>query len=201
MNTRYLLYAALWLLLGCPMAASQALWAPTASGVSVETIKPMLSLGPHAQTSFLSTATFLSVRSPLSSEVRVVTEVPIAHLGMSYSWLGQAHSESSTGLGNPYLGVEYTPLGSGIVVEAGLRAPLASRTEAAMLLGMLADPDRMEAFTPDYASATLAANVMHANGDGIRFRGRVAPTVLYYTHEQYGSGAQRWPDTREIVVS
>jgi hypothetical protein len=90
------------------------------------------------------------------------------------------------GVGNPYLGAEYA-VSPGVVVEGGVRLPLASRDDGAVAfftsdgVGYLADVERPEAFLPDVASATVGVTAQRSVAPGVDVRVELAPTLMYDT--------------------
>lgn len=180
-------------------ATAQPLWVGTTdeAAVALEILRPAFEEGEGL--SFLTTTVFLSARVPVSNGIRFVGELPLAHYG--YSDPSSAFSASDTGVGNPYLGVEFATATPGFTGEAGVRLPLAREGSEALLVGALAEFDRFEAFTPDYASVLLGWNYAHTNADGLRLHLRVAPSVSIYTGRQAARVWAMYPNEMELMLA
>jgi hypothetical protein len=201
---RYALTIALLTL--APTAASQSFWLDTGrdASLALEVLKPSFDaemLGPETKVSFLTSATFLSARAPLSPRVRIAFDLPIAHYRFRASYQGHAFDESDTAIGNPYLGLEHTARSVPLMTEIGVRLPLAPKTNGAVGVGALTDFDRLEAFMPENATISLAANYFHENADGLRFRARVGPSVALYTGRRVEYAGRHYPDAAELFLN
>lgn len=96
--------------------------------------------------SFPSPMLYGGVRWPVSSTLGVVAEVPLA--------LFASEGFSATLLGNPYVGIDHTPVAaSGLVGRLGARLPVATESGDfngfAQVLAALGDYDRFEAWVED----------------------------------------------------
>ena len=124
---------------------------------------------------FLTSALFLSGRVAVADNLRLVGELPVAHLSIDSDF----GDETNTALGNPYLGLEVDLINSLLWGEVGLRAPLASGDDVALEPGLFADADRFEAFVPDALSVIAMGNIrlQSASGIGVRLRGGASLVV------------------------
>src|SRR5687768_13330965 len=113
---------------------------------------------------------------PIGDDLAFVGELPVATMSVDEGFL--FGNETSTMIGNPYLGFETREVGDGGWFELGLRPPLASEEEFAFLAGMAADVDRWEAFLPNAFFVRAAAHWRDdPREDGIGADLRVAPAV------------------------
>lgn len=131
----------------------------------------------------ISTSTwigFLSVRMPLSDQLRFAGEMPFAHSSFESSLFFPGESQNT--IGNPYLGLEIGRQGSPFFAEIGARAPLASEgNSGAALAGIITDFDRFEAFMPNTVPITGMLNYYHKDPSGFALRLRGGPSLLLYT--------------------
>jgi hypothetical protein len=91
-------------------------------------------------------------------------------------------SESSSSIGNPYLGVQLQK--NWFTVDVGGRAPLASNEEAATFLGLFTDLDRFEAFIPDGATVSAVARAETITSMGFGVAGFGGPAYMIYTGDE-----------------
>jgi hypothetical protein len=103
-----------------------------------------------------------------------VGELPYSH--------GQFDNGGATGgegsIGNPYLGIEYAPKPSGLLVELGARVPLASDEKLVpFLVGYFTDVEREEAFWPNQVTVRLGLHYHRAANETspIAYDVRVTP--------------------------
>ena len=137
-----LTFAALGML--APSAHAQSIWLDRTNPktIHLELAKPMF--GGGVDEGFFTFAGFLTARLPASEGLDIVGELPMATLS------SDDNGESSTMIGNPYLGIETVPAGGhGGRFEFGVRPPLASEDEFAVFAGLAADANRWEAFFPN----------------------------------------------------
>lgn len=137
--------------------------------LSVEALKPDLN---GTDETFFSSALFLSGRTPLSPKFHLTADLPVSHFGFDSDIGGTDDSE--TGIGNPYVGLEYGEIGAPLYGEFGVRIPLASDDNAGLVSGMSSDLDRWEAFFGDVLSFNGAANYIYQlpnSGLSVRLRG------------------------------
>lgn len=139
-------------------------------------------------------ALFLSLRAPLSSQLRFVSELPFVHANFeSGSFFFDSGSQNS--IGNPYLGLEIGRQNSPVSVfgEIGARAPMASEDNfGAALVGLVTDSDRLEAFLPNTLPITGALNFHLKEASGFTLRLRGGPSLLIYTEADEGDDDSDW---------
>lgn len=104
---------------------------------------------------------FLSGKVPVGNgSCSVVLELPYVHGDI----LGAFQPAGS--IGNPYVGLEYRPGRTGLLLEAGARLPLMSDEEfLPFLIGSLTDVDRAEAFVPDQVPVRIGLHYHHGPED------------------------------------
>lgn len=131
--------------------------------------------------SFPSTFWFVSGRLPLTSDLRAVADIPFAFSRIRFA--EGSPRESSSVLGNPFLGVEY--LRWGLVMETGLRVPLNTIDEGttADLTGGLGDFQRGEAFSDDVVPVSGAVTYVYGLPGGATLQGRTGVVGLFTTDE------------------
>ena len=109
-------------------------------GFALDLLHPEFS---GAGRSLASVAAYMSIRGVVGT-TQVLFELPFAHQDTPFSG-------SSTIVGNPYVGAVFGGA-NGLGGAVGARLPVASLTDEATELGMLADASRVEAFRPATAS-------------------------------------------------
>jgi hypothetical protein len=157
-----------------PAARAQSAWLDrsTAKSLHVEFAKPQID---GLDEGFFSFAGFFTARLSAGDGLAFVGELPMARLSSDEGLLGE---ESSTMVGNVYLGLESRPdEGSGGWFELGVRPPTAGE-EFAFLLGAAADVDRWEAFFPEVTTLRAAGHWRRApRAGGVGVDLHVAPAV------------------------
>lgn len=154
--------------------SAQSIWVSRRGepSITLETQKPMFEGGGGM---FITSASFLSLRAPVSGKVNVVADIPLSIAGYG--------SQSSATLGNPLLGVELGGPTSPHFVEFGVRLPLArefGKDDFATGIGLLTDFDRFEAFLPDAITVYGMVNYVYRvkTLPGLSIRLRAGPTLL-----------------------
>jgi hypothetical protein len=174
-----LTFAALGML--APSAHAQSIWLDRTvpRSIHLELAKPMLETDADG---FLTFNTYLSTRLPLGRSLSFVGELPVAMLEIESSFF---EDETSTAFGNPYVGIESHVNGeSGGWFEFGVRVPLASEEEEAVVTGIIADVDRWEAFFPNAVFVRGAAHWrLHPRPGGVGADFRFAP-ILWIPEEE-----------------
>ena len=181
-------------------AVAQPLWTaqPAGASVSVEWIKPDFAVGG---TTFLSSAAFFSGRFVFAQRVRLIGELPVAHLGIDRIE-GQ---ETFTDVGNPYVGFELLIPNAPVWIEAGARASLVDDDDQAGVAGVAADFDRLEAFLTDVVSVQALGNYRYRR-ESFSVRVRLGPSVLFNTMRNDSEdvfllyAGQGWYDTGAVRV-
>lgn len=139
-------------------ARAQRLWLPAepSRNVGFEIGKGFFRSGTSIDfASFIVTA---QARIPVNDKVAVTAAIPLSRLSETSSFTG-ATTVTSTAIGNPWLGIEVAA-SPGLVVEAGIRPGVASDAkEDALLLGVLDDFDRFEAWLPKVTSMRAIAHI------------------------------------------
>jgi hypothetical protein len=181
MVRRFLLLAACLILVAVP-ASAQSVWLDREHRPSVlgEVLFPNFE---GDGTEFPTWAWFVAGKLPVGSGTSVVLELPYAH-----GDIGDGSGSSAGSIGNPYVGFDYQPKPSGLVLEGGLRLPLQSDEEfLPILVGLAADVDRWEAFWPEVVPVRIGIHYHHApsgTNAPIAWDLRVAPTVWIPTEDQ-----------------
>jgi hypothetical protein len=129
---------------------------------------------------FPTAAWYAAARLPLGKPTMFVFELPYSH--------GDIEGESESSIGNPYLGIEYAPKPSGLLLEFGGRIPLASDDKLLpFVVGYLTDVERQEAFVPDQVTVRLGLHYHHAAqpASRIAYDFRFVPSVWAKTSDQF----------------
>lgn len=176
---------------GAMPAQAQSVWLPVSPGpsLSLEGYKPILPQGNDAFTAATS-AFFLSGRMPIGGKLMASAELPFAHAGVKLSKFGGTGTESSTTLGNPYLGVETASAASPLTADLGIRVPLRKSREdeaAAATVGLLSDFDRWEAFAVDLLAIGGHVGVRTQPASGVSLHARGGPILWINTAKESGN--------------
>jgi hypothetical protein len=169
------------LVLAAP-ASAQSVWLDREHRPSVlaEVLFPTFD---DSETNFPTWTWFLTGKLPTGSG-SVVLELPYAHGDFGTD----PFSVSEGSVGNPYLGYEYRPHPDGLLLEAGVRLPLASDSKfAPFITGYFSDVDRQEAFVPDIVPVRLGLHYHHAPGVAtpISWDLRFVPSVWIMTDDTF----------------
>jgi hypothetical protein len=165
-------------LIAGPAAAQSSLVAPAPEqGIWLEASRPHFK---DLEVTIPTSIWFLGGRMVLNEQFRLIADVPLAHAG--FDGAGALGSETSTVIGNPYLGVEYVAIPR-VSLELGLRAPLTTADETSMAdaIGFLAEPQRGEAFIQDAVPISAAVTLDQPVADAASLRARVGFTSAFYT--------------------
>lgn len=185
--TRVPLLAAAALALPLAPVQAQSIWLPATRGpsVSIEALKPILTEGNDAWTT-ATTAFFLSGRIPVAESAALIAELPVAHAGFKRSVYGGSGTESSTVIGNPYVGIEFGGTASGVTADLGAHIPIRKDEDGDMAgsVGLMADVDRMEAYFVDVLAVGGHLGVRHSDASGLFVRARGGPTAFIYTGDR-----------------
>ena len=150
---------------------------PGRYGVSVEAMRPELKAIDGITDSNGATM-FLSGHAELKPGARLQIEIPFVYSKLTEN----GASESSSSIGNPYLGLQLQK--KWLTVNVGGRAPLASTGEFAPFVGMVTDLDRFEAFIPDMGTLTGVARVEGITSAGFAVAGFGGPAYMIYTGDE-----------------
>lgn len=146
--------------------------------VFLEFMKPSFDPNFYDSTEFITSATFLSVRWPVTERLFIVAELP-----MSYADFKDNYSLVNEGtLGNLYAGVEVYWQNSPIFLDIGMRIPNAPNPDenkgTAAVVGMFSDyVDRQEAFISQTLPITGMLNYRSGDTSGLNFRLRGGPSL------------------------
>ena len=155
-----------------PAASAQSAWLDreVPKSIHLELAKPQLS---GIDDGFFTFAGFLTARLPAGEKLAFVGELPMATVSVDEGIFGE---ESSTVIGNVYLGIE-TRHPEGGWFELGVRPPTAGE-EPAALFGVITDADRWEAFFPNAVYIRAAGHWRNPPRDGgVGVDLHVAPVV------------------------
>ena len=213
--------AALVGLLTSAASAQQPGWAPPPPGrvVAFEVIKPTdvralqvfdedgIYIG-DVRSGPLTSALALSARLPVGGGLVAEVQLPVsvvdydgsASLTVDSGAGGGAPTSTEVGVGNPYVGVTWTPWtgATAVAVSGGVRLPLAGGDVFGGGAGdawLLAVPEQREAFLADLASVRAALRVRQQAGPVV-VDVRLAPVVGVTTEEYEITVSPREPDVR-----
>lgn len=152
--------------LAAPVAAGQTIWSRPyePNQIAVEAIAPT----PLTE---VSGAAFFTGTHSFTDHVELVAELPIAR---------SAASGSSTALGNPYVGLGLSSTSAPVLVEVGLRLPVASSAPA-LHSGAAADVGRTRAFRSDEVSLSALFNGRLPTGRSSTLRLRAGATYASFS--------------------
>jgi hypothetical protein len=176
MRTRFLAAAvSLALLLPLSSASAQTVWPPPyrPNQISVEGVAPVFS---DESVAFPSGGGYLTLTRSITENVELVGELPAAR----YAADTDSGSVSQTTLGNPYLGLGLTSRDVPLLVEVGVRLPVASGNAAA-LAGRLSDAGRTQAFLPETELLSGFANTRLEFGDDSSLRLRAGLSLSAFS--------------------
>jgi len=192
--------AVLCALVPAQASSAQSLWSkPYAPNqIALEVLQPSLDAAPGEDLSVLTGAATLWGSHLLTDRTTLVVGLPTAR----YASEGDSSAPRSVTehqIGNPYVGLGVSSTRVPLLVELGLRLPLAPDRPAAARAGMSADLAHREAFAPDLFSTQALLNTRWelTRMAGFRFRG--GPLLTVPTQEARGTtelfvryGVQGW---------
>ena len=208
-STVRFLVAAAWLALALvPASRAQSLWSTpyVPNQITLEVLQPTLQSAPTEDISLLTGASTLWGSYLLTDRTTVVVGMPVAR------YRSTLESEPSTDvaetqIGNPYVGVGMSSTRVPLLVELGVRLPLAPDASATTRAGQATDLVHREAFTPNLFSAQIIANARWnwTRRFGLRFRS--GPLLTTPTQDAPGTtevyaryGVQAWQEGDRIVA-
>lgn len=162
---------------------AQSIWLDRSQDKSIglEVMRPNFSAEEGDEVSGL--LLFLSLRAPMTPQFRFVGELPFVRSSYESNFFFTRSGSQST-VGNPYLGFEIGQRGTPFLGEFGIRLPAASEDKfGAVLMGIVSDYDRLEAFIPNTVSITGMLNYCHREASGFALRLRGGPSLLLNTDE------------------
>lgn len=195
-----------------PQAAAQGVAAPYPNiglesegktSASIEWMKPSFDGGDGL--TFMTSATLISAQYQVAPAIAVAARLPVTHMGFSEETIG----ESSTSIGNVYLGARYARPMSNSQIDFGLYLPTSGDDGlfGSNWVGYTADFDRVEAYMMD----TFGIQGMYSHAatvqDAFRVEGTVGPSFLIYTSDVSDKtdllahyGVRGWYDARPVSI-
>ncbi len=127
-----------------------------------------------------STIWTISGRLPVVSRLGATVEIPFSYASLDFA----GASETSSVLGNPYVGLDFMPA-QRVSVEIGTRLPLNTVDEASIAdaIAVVADPFRLEAFLDDHIPVQAVATYSQPIPCGFGLRVRAGVVTLMYTSD------------------
>jgi hypothetical protein len=191
-----------------PASQAQSLWSTpyVPDQIALEVLQPTLQSAPSEDISVLTSASTLWGSYLVTDRVTVVAGMPIAHY-QSTQVDEPPTDVTETQIGNPYVGVGVSSTRVPLLVELGVRLPLASDASLATRAGQATDLAHREAFAPDQFAAQIIANTRWdwTRRFGFRFRG--GPLLTTPTQDAPGTteayaryGVQAWKEGDRLVA-
>lgn len=204
MRSKYLTIGLFLTLLAAP-AAAQSYWMDAGKDeFSLELMRPMLAEDELTTTSL---SLFAAGKFAVRENVAVAFDLPFVRARQDIT-----DAQSSSSIGNPYVGVEWGLPQYSLHLTGGARLP-AAKFEFDRLLGqsfgILSTVDRMEAFMPETASLLTSAHVTRSLAPAIHVAARLGLNMALYTETEDGDdssdlftlyGAQGWYETGAVRV-
>lgn len=173
-RTRFLFIGLAMIAAAGPLSSQTvSLTRPGRYSVALEAARPQLTFGDE-RVGATSGAFFLSGHAAVGARANLIVELPFAHAQVD-GFL----SESSSTLGNPYVGLQV--IRDRVRFDFGGRLPVADDDEFASFIGVAAELERMEAFLPDVASLSGALRIETGPANGMNFAVFVGPSLLVFT--------------------
>lgn len=110
---------------------------------------------------------FVYANIVLAHDVNLQVDLPVSRLG-----------NSDTGIGNPYLGIEFSVPDKNLKFDLGVRLP-AFDFSLASGLGVVLQPHRVGTFWPDGVTITVNADYRYGTGPGFFFRVGGGPVLIF----------------------
>ena len=205
---RAALLAILLLLVLATGTRAQSLWSTpyVPNQITLEVLQPTLQSAPAEDISVLTSAGTLWGSHLLSDRTTVVVGLPVAHYQSTVA--GDPSSEvTKTQIGNPYVGLGLSSTRVPLLVELGVRLPLAPDASAATRAGQATDLVHREAFAPKLLSAQIIANARWGWTRRFGFRFRGGPLLTTPTQDAPGTtevytryGVQGWFEGDRLVT-
>jgi hypothetical protein len=173
-------------------------WASPAH-VSVELARPFIDFGFGGDDGLSALSGYGSVAGVLGSgRTRFIFDVPFARGSLDFG----DGSASSSMIGSPFVGVAWAPTDPhrGVSGSIGARVPVPESFEFgdddfAVGLGLLGDPDRLEAFLTETATLSGTGRAETPLNDDVFVRGQLDADLLVYTGDIGSDG-----DRTEVFV-
>lgn len=205
---RSLLATALLSLALVPGSQAQSLWSTpyVPNQIALEVLQPTLSSGPDEDISVLTSANTLWGSHLVNDRTTVVVGVPVAYYQSTVE--GDPPTDlTDTQFGNPYVGVGVSSTRVPLLIELGVRLPLAAEATAATRAGRAVDLVHREAFAPHTLSAQITLNTRWewSRTTSLRFRG--GPLLTLPTQDASGTtevytryGVQGWYEGDRLIM-
>jgi hypothetical protein len=120
---------------------------------------------------FYNLVGFLDARIQIDPSIAIIADIPFASYDVDIDpivfegepyWWYISQSEDQTAIGNPMIGIEYTPPLSSTIIRFWVRLPLASEeNDEALSNGILGAYDRLEAFLPEISTIGINGGIRH----------------------------------------
>lgn len=191
-----------------PASQAQSLWSTPyePNQLALEVLQPSLDTPPGEDLSVLTGAATLWGSYLLTDRTTLVAGLPTARYASEIA--GDAPTSiEETQIGNPYVGVGVSSTRVPLLVELGVRLPLAPDRTAAARAGTGADLAHRETFAPDLLSAQA---ILNARWDLTRiagFRFRSGPLLTVPTQTDRGTtelfvryGLQGWYEGDRYIL-
>jgi len=200
---------AVTLVLAAPRTSeAQSLWSTPykPNQMAIEVLQPSLDAVPEEDISVLTGAASLWGSFLLTDRTTLTAGLPMARYASDTDG-DTPVSITESQIGNPYVGVGVSSTRVPLLVEWGVRLPLASDSSAATWAGTGADLVHREAFAPDLFSTQLILNSRWelTRVAGVRFRG--GPLLTVPTADNDGTaelflryGAQAWYEGDRYIL-
>ena len=173
-QTRFLFIGLAMIAATAPLSSQTiSLTRPGRYSIALEAARPQLTFDDES-VGAASAALFLSGHAALGSRANLIVELPFAHAKVD-----GLLSESSSTVGNPYVGLQLVR--DRVRFDVGGRLPLVDEGEFATLIGVAAELERMEAFLPDVASLSASIRMETGSEKGMHVAVFAGPSLLMFT--------------------
>ena len=202
------LFALLFALATAQVGAAQSLWTKPyePNQIGLELLQPALDTEPNEELSFLTGAGAVWGSYLLNDRTTLTAAVPFAHYRAE---IGNDNpvSQSTSVLGNPYVGLGFSSTRVPFLVELGTRLPVVSERNAATFAGRATDLDHSEIFSPHLFSTQLLLNPRWELSRTASVRLRGGPLVTIPTQDNSDTtelfarySAQSWVEGDRYIV-
>lgn len=158
------------------------------TSVGVEFLKPFF---VNSNSSSTTSVLFINGRYSMSQSITIVADLPFAYHGYKDNF-GLDGFESSTVVGNPYLGMEIGIGNLPLFAEVGIRLPLSTDRDEfyeesrASIVGQFTDPDRFDAFELYGFSGTVRLNYFQKLASGFLLQLHSGLSGAFSPDQDYG---------------
>ena len=162
--------------------------------VTVEIARPDLFMSEYWNISFSSSVWCFTARLPVDEKLHWLMEAGFVLFDRDYTDPYNFHAEDQNVFMNPFLGVEFLDLNRRWFVQAGLRLPIISEeSPMGKQYGMMADVDRMEAFTDDLIPVRLRLGNRLRDGS-VTLHTYFGPSIWFFTGSETDADTEIWLD-------